>query len=373
MIGQCVVPVVLSKQPREEWFPLSADAGLNIVNRLKTSIATHRKEREKVGKKGLFGSSKKSSEGPMVDMASVAGGDEAEPAAREEAEAEAVEEQRIQVSCAFKKALVLPCALAAGETTVPGALLALERGLAFLNEAQAVLFEVDYTKVAQLTKSRKFAVLETADGVHVLSGFSSSMLYAMINSVSSKFSKPSPYAPKGVAVRMPSVRDLKGMTSFPPGILSVTVVEGNNLIPKDKVKGEYTSSDPYVIVQLLDASGFGVSTGTAETRVVQHSLMPVWDQTFEMKVPQGAVAVLFTVMDKDAGNKKNDDFMGQAIVTADDFRRLVGDSGAWEGWRKLEQRPGRVERVSGSVRVALQMDPAALAEREDEAAIGVDV
>lgn len=382
LIGQCVVPVVLSKQAKEEWIPLTTESGFNIVNKLKTSMATHRKEREKAGKKGLF-NRKASPDGPAVDMTSMASmvdveqmtSPSSEPGVVPVAVAEAAdsEEQRIQVSSLFKKALALPCSLVLSDAMVPGALLAMERSLAFLNEVQAVVFEVQYTNVVQLLRARRLAVLETTEGVHLLSGFSSSMLYAMINAVSSRFSKPSPFAPKGAAVRMPSVRDLKGMMAFPTGLMCVTVVEGNNLIAKDKVKGEYTSSDPYVTVQLLDASGFAVTSGVAETRVVQHSLMPVWDQMFELNVPQGVVAVLFTVFDKDPGHKKNDDFMGQAVLTADDFKRLVGDQGSWEGWRKLEQRPGRVERVSGSIRVALQVDPKALLEVEDEAAIGIDV
>ncbi len=381
VIGHCVVPVSLAKQPREEWIQLSSDAGYNVFNRLKTSMATNRKEKEKSNKK-TFGLSKKSNDkNPLVEaqhsnLADQDGGISGSHGDSPMPSASAVsqdEEQKIQVSTWFKKALTLPATLIVNETRVAGALLALETRFAFLNEAQSVVFEVGYDKVVQLIKSRRLAVLETTEGVHVMSGFTGSQLYAMVNAVSSKFKVPCPFSPKGVAVRMPSVRDLKGLTSFPTGLLVVSVVEANNLIAKDKVKGEYTSSDPYVTVQLLDASGLAIGSGTIETRVVLRSLMPVWDQTFDMTVPQGATAVLFTVFDKDPGQKKNDDFMGQALITADEFKRLVSDAGFWEGWRKLEQRPGRVERVSGSIRVSLKIDPAALIEKEDDVAIGIDV
>lgn len=151
------------------------------------------------------------------------------------------------------------------------------------------------------------------------------------------------------------------------------MIEGMQLIAKDKIKGEYTSSDPYVIISIVDASGSPVHGG-AETRPVSRSLMPVWDQDFALWVPQGATAIVFTVMDKDPGGKQGDDFMGQALVTGDEFRKLAADSGAWEGWRKLEQRPGRNERVSGKIRISLKMDPNALMEKEEGGpSFGIDM
>jgi hypothetical protein len=239
---------------------------------------------------------------------------------------------------------------------------------------QHIVMEVEYAIVNSFRFVNKLVVLEADQAIHLFCDIPKAQFQALHAHKSGRFGTLPLFSRKGTAQRMPSVRDLRGLTPFPMGKLDVIVIEGMQLIAKDKVKHQYISSDPYVTISVLDAGGSPIH-GRHSTRVVAKSLMPVWDQEFALSVPQGATAVLFVVWDKDLGGRQADDFMGQALITGDEFRKLAGESGAWEGWRKLEQRPGCIERVSGKIRVALKMDPNALMMEKEEAgpSFGIDM
>ncbi|KAL6600604.1 hypothetical protein ACP70R_045404 [Stipagrostis hirtigluma subsp. patula] len=83
------------------------------------------------------------------------------------------------------------------------------------------------------------------------------------------------------------------------GRLKVLVARGGNLAIRD-----FTSSDPYVVVRLADA--------TAKTKVINSCLNPVWNEemTFSMKEPVGVIK--FEVFDWD--RFKYDDKMGHAFL-----------------------------------------------------------
>ncbi|KAF8760541.1 hypothetical protein HU200_010053 [Digitaria exilis] len=83
------------------------------------------------------------------------------------------------------------------------------------------------------------------------------------------------------------------------GLLKVVVARGRNLAVRD-----FTSSDPYVIVRVADA--------TAKTKVINSCLNPVWNEemAFSMKEPVGVIK--FEVFDWD--RFKYDDKMGHAYL-----------------------------------------------------------
>ncbi len=237
----------------------------------------------------------------------------------------------------------------------------------------------------------------------MVGGLESKLAYTSIfNAAGAKFNMPPPpIAAHGPARRKGSVAGIDEHTDpMPMGIVTVTVVEGVQLVAKDRIKGAYSSSDPYVVVGVLDTAGMLVPSSRqtvrkraesvcsraivcsglltrsllrTQTRTVDKSLMPVWDQTFRVTIPPQTVGLVFTVWDKDTGAKAQDDFMGQTIIFAKEFTKLLGASGKWEGWRKLEQRAGQQERVSGKLHLILEMDASLLVEADTERHFGIDM
>lgn len=87
------------------------------------------------------------------------------------------------------------------------------------------------------------------------------------------------------------------------GVLSVTVISGDNL-PATDFSGK---SDPYVILTMKK------SQIKNKTRVVNESLNPVWNQTFDILVEDGLHDMLMLeVWDHDTFGK---DYMGRCILT----------------------------------------------------------
>ncbi|PON59494.1 Synaptotagmin-like mitochondrial-lipid-binding domain containing protein [Trema orientale] len=87
------------------------------------------------------------------------------------------------------------------------------------------------------------------------------------------------------------------------GVLSVTVISAEDLPPADLMG----KADPYVVITLKKA-------GTKnKTRVVNDSLNPVWNQTFDFVVEDGLHDMLIVeVWDHDTFGK---DYMGRCILT----------------------------------------------------------
>ncbi|KAJ6794786.1 synaptotagmin-5-like [Iris pallida] len=87
------------------------------------------------------------------------------------------------------------------------------------------------------------------------------------------------------------------------GVLSVTVISGEDL-PAMDVMGK---SDPYVVVSMKK------NTSKNKTRVVNESLNPIWNQTFDFMVEDGLHDMLvLEVWDHDTFGK---DYMGRCIMT----------------------------------------------------------
>ncbi|CAL9173832.1 unnamed protein product [Musa hybrid cultivar] len=88
------------------------------------------------------------------------------------------------------------------------------------------------------------------------------------------------------------------------GVLSVTVISANNL-PAMDMSGK---SDPYVVLSMKK-----MSTINNKTRVVNESLNPIWDQTFDFVVEDGLHDMLILeVWDHDTFGK---DYIGRCILT----------------------------------------------------------
>ncbi|KAK6151710.1 hypothetical protein DH2020_014345 [Rehmannia glutinosa] len=88
------------------------------------------------------------------------------------------------------------------------------------------------------------------------------------------------------------------------GVLTVTVISADDLAPADLVGGK---ADPYVVLTLKK------SESKNKTRVVNESLNPVWNQTFDFVVEDGLHDMLILeVWDHDTFGK---DYMGKCILT----------------------------------------------------------
>ncbi|KAL2479579.1 Synaptotagmin-5 [Abeliophyllum distichum] len=87
------------------------------------------------------------------------------------------------------------------------------------------------------------------------------------------------------------------------GVLSVTVISAEDLTPADLMG----KADPYVVLVLKKTESKN------KTRVVNESLNPVWNQTFEFVVEDGLHDMLILeVWDHDTFGK---DYMGKCILT----------------------------------------------------------
>ncbi|RLM74308.1 synaptotagmin-5-like [Panicum miliaceum] len=127
---------------------------------------------------------------------------------------------------------------------------------------------------------------------------------------------PNPFAPQfsmtSLEKTMTSMENGSGGSSFSSrkkkeiimrGVLSVTVISGEDL-PAMDMNGK---SDPYVVLSLKK------SKTKYKTRVVNESLNPVWNQTFDFVVEDGLHDMLILeVYDHDTFRR---DYMGRCILT----------------------------------------------------------
>uniref|UniRef100_A0ACD5UYC8 Uncharacterized protein n=1 Tax=Avena sativa TaxID=4498 RepID=A0ACD5UYC8_AVESA len=91
------------------------------------------------------------------------------------------------------------------------------------------------------------------------------------------------------------------MTSegLPPGVLSVRVLRGMNLVKRDA-----DGSDPYVVLHLDNQK--------LKTSVIKNTVNPVWNEDITLAVTNPATPLKIEVFDKDKISK--DDPMGDAQV-----------------------------------------------------------
>lgn len=106
-------------------------------------------------------------------------------------------------------------------------------------------------------------------------------------------------------------------------VLRVQVLKGRNLAPKDKSG----TSDPYLVLTLGDSK--------QATSVVNKTLSPEWNQTFEFPVVTADSALLEVICwDKDRFKK---DYMGEFDVVLEDIF-TGGHTMPEQRWMKLESR-----------------------------------
>uniref|UniRef100_A0ACD5UNA6 Uncharacterized protein n=1 Tax=Avena sativa TaxID=4498 RepID=A0ACD5UNA6_AVESA len=87
--------------------------------------------------------------------------------------------------------------------------------------------------------------------------------------------------------------------SLPPGVLSVRVLRGINLVKRDA-----DGSDPYVVLHLDNQK--------LKTSVIKNTVNPVWNEDITLAVTNPATPLKIEVFDKDKISK--DDPMGDAQV-----------------------------------------------------------
>lgn len=111
------------------------------------------------------------------------------------------------------------------------------------------------------------------------------------------------------------------MRPLPDGLLSVTVIEAKELVASDKKAFSKDSSDPYALVK-VGAKAF-------QTKTVENSLKPKWNESFEMFVDTlHGQKLNLKILDEDIGN---DDSLGHASI---DILALA-DKGTMDEWIPL--------------------------------------
>lgn len=109
----------------------------------------------------------------------------------------------------------------------------------------------------------------------------------------------------------------------PQGIVKVTVLEAKDLKRADISLTGKGKSDPYVVVK--------VGAKSEKTKVVDNTVNPVWNETFEMMVDSADGQVLYLdVFDEDPGD---DDFLGRVNMDLSKLREV----GFQDEWLPLEE------------------------------------
>jgi len=137
--------------------------------------------------------------------------------------------------------------------------------------------------------------------------------------------------------------------------VSVHIIEGRNLVPKDRnIMGVPTSSDPYIIL-LYNGKSYG------RTRMVRKTLSPSWDETIIIEISQDDLTNIqrgdklfknlsLLIYDKDVLSK--DDFMGEVTIPLnfDDYlgRNIWYDVGTGS-------EPLQCENATGEIQVRLSI------------------
>lgn len=235
LIGHCVVPVVRSKDPREQWVTLGTEAGLNVVNMFKTNWAHGRKTAEAA--KTALGGKKK-----LAAKAAVQAANSNNESAIEGAEPMDDEHQWIQVATWWRRATMVAASLLSNESVVVGALGCFDSRFAFVSEQQQVLLEVEYERVVSFRYVKKYAVLETSDSIFVFGSVQKAVFQALFAQTSIRYGAAPPFAKKGTPQRMPSVRDLKvrklDAFFFFFFLCSFVSLEGADSVPHGKAGGD---------------------------------------------------------------------------------------------------------------------------------------
>ncbi|GFN89716.1 extended synaptotagmin-like protein 2 [Plakobranchus ocellatus] len=130
--------------------------------------------------------------------------------------------------------------------------------------------------------------------------------------------------PNVFPIKLADVVDLNKLRyPQPQGVVRVKIVEAKDLIAADfKLVGKGTS-DPYAVVK--------VGAKTVKTSIINNTLTPVWNETFELIVDSADGQLLYIdVLDDDPGSK--DDELGRVSM---DLSKLKND-GFEDEWLPLE-------------------------------------
>ncbi|XP_028853814.1 extended synaptotagmin-1 isoform X2 [Denticeps clupeoides] len=99
------------------------------------------------------------------------------------------------------------------------------------------------------------------------------------------------------------------------GVLRIHILAAQNLIAKDNLMGGMVKgkSDPYVKVHIGDK--------TLKTHVIKENLNPVWNEMYELVLPQSASDdIHFELFDKDIDQ---DDFLGRVKVSMSEIKKAL--------------------------------------------------
>ena len=116
------------------------------------------------------------------------------------------------------------------------------------------------------------------------------------------------------------------MPSIPAGALRVTIVEGRDLVARDRYFGGSGKSDPYAIVSC------GIRKISFKHQYVSESLNPKWDYevTFAIENPEGHKISIDVY---DFNKMTNDDFLGRVEFSVEDTIKRKN----FNKWLKLEK------------------------------------
>jgi len=116
----------------------------------------------------------------------------------------------------------------------------------------------------------------------------------------------------------------------------INVVEARGLMSKD-INGK---SDPYVKLSC--------DTWKERTKIMQETLNPKWNETFELNYDTQCLKILFKVMDHDRIGR--DEFLGTFTVSI----RGIPPNKEMNRWFRLQGTGKKDEKVTGSVYVKFQ-------------------
>ena len=113
------------------------------------------------------------------------------------------------------------------------------------------------------------------------------------------------------------------LTDHVPGILKVTVIKAYNLPDTD---GLWDTADPYARITAHSVYGFTVS---ADTRVIEGNLNPVWNQEVNLQYESKWTHFTIQIWDQDGGLNGNDDTMTgeyrvDVVVPCSDVEKVGG-------------------------------------------------
>ncbi|XP_078488756.1 extended synaptotagmin-2 isoform X2 [Ciona intestinalis] len=149
-----------------------------------------------------------------------------------------------------------------------------------------------------------------------LPGFNSLLRGAISDSVCGMMVLPDKYVIK----LCPDIDISRLRFPLPQGVIRIHVIEARNLEEKDKkVLGFGGGSDPYVTVQVGHRQKF-------KTAIINHNLNPVWNEVFDVVVPDvPTTQIQFSLFDDDGALNKSDNLGMCSIPVKSVFKQGIID------------------------------------------------